>query len=91
IEIETNLITNAPHPGFSDSYDFIGHTNLESSLDTDMDSYTNIWRNADRELKTGDDNVRYPFIRVYFHQLTLSSDDTCSQSATDEISTFRIA
>ncbi|VDM16159.1 unnamed protein product [Wuchereria bancrofti] len=29
---ETDLITNAPHPGFSDSYDFTGHTNLESSL-----------------------------------------------------------
>uniref|UniRef100_A0AAF5Q523 Uncharacterized protein n=1 Tax=Wuchereria bancrofti TaxID=6293 RepID=A0AAF5Q523_WUCBA len=113
---ETNLITNAPHPGFSDSYDFIGHTNLESSLGTDMDSYTNVWRNADGELKTGDDNVRYPSIRddqggissslnpntndvitymhlpgseqsaipIYFHQLTLSSEDTFGQHGNAE-------
>uniref|UniRef100_A0AAF5Q752 Uncharacterized protein n=1 Tax=Wuchereria bancrofti TaxID=6293 RepID=A0AAF5Q752_WUCBA len=113
---ETNLITNAPHPGFSDSYDLFGHTNLESSLGTDMDSYTNVWRNADEELKTGDDNVRYPSIRdaqggtssslnpntddiitymhfpgsqqnaipIYFHQLTLSSDDTSGQHGNAE-------
>ncbi|VDN84722.1 unnamed protein product [Brugia pahangi] len=54
---ETNQITNSPHPGFSDIY---GHTNLELS---DMDSYRNLWRDANEELKTSDDNVRYPFIR----------------------------
>ncbi|KAK6113618.1 Zinc finger C2H2 type family protein [Brugia pahangi] len=107
---ETNQITNSPHPGFSDIY---GHTNLELS---DMDSYRNLWRDANEELKTSDDNVRYPFIRdaqnetssslnlnsddiitymhlpgsqqnavpIYFHQLTFSSDDTSSQSATAE-------
>ncbi|VIO93031.1 Uncharacterized protein BM_BM17470 [Brugia malayi] len=107
---ETNKITNSPHPGFSDIY---GHTNLELS---DMDSYRNLWRDANEELKTSDDNVRYPSIidaqnetssslnlnsddiitymhlpgsqqnavPVYFHQLTLSSDNTSSQSATAE-------
>ncbi|VDM13939.1 unnamed protein product [Wuchereria bancrofti] len=81
-----------------------------------MDSYTNVWRNADGELKTGDDNVRYPSIRdaqgetssslnpntddiitymhfpgsqqnavpIYFHQLTLSSDDTSGQHGNAE-------
>ncbi|VIO93027.1 Uncharacterized protein BM_BM17467 [Brugia malayi] len=110
---ETNQITNSPHPGFSDIY---GHTNFELSLSSDMDSYRNVWRDANEELKTGDDNVRYPSIRnaqnetssslnlnsddiityvhlpgsqqnavpIYFHQLTLSSDDTSSQSATAE-------
>ncbi|EJW77856.1 hypothetical protein WUBG_11238, partial [Wuchereria bancrofti] len=58
---ETNLITNAPHLGFSDSYDFISHTNLESSPGTDMDSYTIVWRNADGELKTDDDKLHNNF------------------------------
>ncbi|VIO95122.1 Uncharacterized protein BM_BM17587 [Brugia malayi] len=110
---ETELFTITPHPLFiSSSYDdFIVHTNLESSLDLDFDSYKNVWRDANGELKTNDDKARYPSIRdaqsetssslnvntddiitcmylpgsqqnavpIYFHQLTLSSDDTFSQ------------
>ncbi|VIO93032.1 Uncharacterized protein BM_BM17471 [Brugia malayi] len=113
---ETNQITNSPHPGFSDIYDPFGHTNLELSLSSDMDSYRSFWRDANEELKMSNDNLRYPSIRdaqnetssslnlnsddiityvhlpgsqqnavpIYFHQLTLSSDDTSSQSATAE-------
>ncbi|KAK6113615.1 Zinc finger C2H2 type family protein [Brugia pahangi] len=113
---ETNQITNSPHPGFSDIYDPFGHTNFELSLSSDMDSYRNLWRDTNEELKTSDDNLRYPSIRdaqnetssslnlnsddiitymhlpgsqqnavpIYFHQLTLSSDNTSSQSATAE-------
>ncbi|VIO94819.1 Uncharacterized protein BM_BM17547 [Brugia malayi] len=113
---ETNQIVNDPHPGFSDIYDPFGHTNLELSLNSDMDSYRNLWRDANEELKTGDDNVRYASISdaqnetssslnlnsddiitymhlpgsqqsaipIYFHQLTLSSDDTSNQSAIAE-------
>ncbi|VIO94820.1 Uncharacterized protein BM_BM17547 [Brugia malayi] len=71
---ETNQIVNDPHPGFSDIYDPFGHTNLELSLNSDMDSYRNLWRDANEELKTGDDNVRYASI----------SDDTSNQSAIAE-------
>uniref|UniRef100_A0AAF5Q6G9 Uncharacterized protein n=1 Tax=Wuchereria bancrofti TaxID=6293 RepID=A0AAF5Q6G9_WUCBA len=113
---ETDLITNDPHLSFSNSYDLFGHTNLELSLGSDMDSYWNAWRDASGELKTGDDNVRYPSIRdaqgetssslnpntddiitymhfpgsrqnavpIYFHQLTLSSDDTSGQHGNAE-------
>ncbi|VDN95655.1 unnamed protein product [Brugia pahangi] len=56
---ETNQITNSPYPGFSDIY---GHNNFELSLSSDMDSYRNLWRDANEELKTSDDNLRYPSI-----------------------------
>ncbi|VDO56862.1 unnamed protein product [Brugia timori] len=59
---ETDLFTITPHPGFiSPSYDdFIVHTNLESSLASNLDS---LWRDANGELKTNDDKARYPSIR----------------------------
>ncbi|VIO92974.1 Uncharacterized protein BM_BM17457 [Brugia malayi] len=76
---ETNQITNSPHPGFSDIYDPFGHTNFELSLSSDMDSYRNLWRDANEELKTSDDNVRYPSIRDAQNEtsssLNLNSDD----------------
>uniref|UniRef100_A0AAF5Q6U1 Subtilisin n=1 Tax=Wuchereria bancrofti TaxID=6293 RepID=A0AAF5Q6U1_WUCBA len=113
---ETDLITNAPHLGFSNSYDLFGHTNLESSLGSHMDSYRNAWRDANGELRTNDDNLGYPSTRdaqggtssslnpnnddvitymhlpgseqsaipIYFHQLTLSSDDTSGQHGNAE-------
>ncbi|KAK6113861.1 Zinc finger C2H2 type family protein [Brugia pahangi] len=104
-------ITNAPHPGFSNSHGLLGHTNLDSLLGSYTDSNRNVWRDANGELKTNDDKARYPIIRdaqsetssplnvdtddiitymhlpgsqqnavpIYFHQLTLSPDDTSSQ------------
>uniref|UniRef100_A0AAF5Q5P2 C2H2-type domain-containing protein n=1 Tax=Wuchereria bancrofti TaxID=6293 RepID=A0AAF5Q5P2_WUCBA len=97
---ETGLVTNAPHLGFSNSYDLFGHTNLELSLGSDMDSYWNAWRDADGESRTNDDSVRYPSIRdvqgetssllnldtngIYFYQLTLPSDDTSGQHGNAE-------
>ncbi|VIO99623.1 Uncharacterized protein BM_BM17074 [Brugia malayi] len=59
---ETDLFTITPHPLFiSSSYDdFIVHTNLESSLASNLDS---LWRDANGELKTNDDKARYPSIR----------------------------
>ncbi|KAK6113859.1 Zinc finger C2H2 type family protein [Brugia pahangi] len=61
----TDLFTITPHPGFiSPSYDdFIVHTNLESLLDSNLDSYRNVWKDANGELKTNDDKARYPIIR----------------------------
>ncbi|VDN85176.1 unnamed protein product [Brugia pahangi] len=58
----TDLFTITPHPGFiSPSYDdFIVHTNLESLLDSNLDS---LWKDANGELKTNDDKARYPIIR----------------------------
>uniref|UniRef100_A8PHY3 Uncharacterized protein n=1 Tax=Brugia malayi TaxID=6279 RepID=A8PHY3_BRUMA len=35
----------------------------QSSLDSDLDSYRNVWRDANGELKTNDDKARYPSIR----------------------------
>ncbi|VDM15220.1 unnamed protein product [Wuchereria bancrofti] len=94
---ETDLITNDPHLSFSNSYDLFGHTNLELSLGSDMDSYWNAWRDASGELRTNDDNVGYSSIRgenssplsldtngIYSHQLTLPSDDTSGQHANAE-------
>ncbi|KAK6102949.1 Zinc finger C2H2 type family protein [Brugia pahangi] len=76
---ETNQITNSPHPGFSDIYDPFGHTNFELSLSSDIDSYRNFWRDANEELKTSDDNLRYPSIRDAQNEtsssLNLNSND----------------
>ncbi|KAK6102995.1 Zinc finger C2H2 type family protein [Brugia pahangi] len=73
---ETNQITNSPYPGFSDIY---GHNNFELSLSSDMDSYRNLWRDANEELKTSDDNLRYPSIGDAQNEtsssLNLNSDD----------------
>uniref|UniRef100_A8PV40 Zinc finger, C2H2 type family protein n=1 Tax=Brugia malayi TaxID=6279 RepID=A8PV40_BRUMA len=52
-------ITNAPHPGFLDSYDLLDHTNLDSSLGSYTDSNRNVWRDANGELETNDDILRY--------------------------------
>uniref|UniRef100_A0AAF5Q789 Uncharacterized protein n=1 Tax=Wuchereria bancrofti TaxID=6293 RepID=A0AAF5Q789_WUCBA len=60
---KTGLVTNFPHLSFSNSYGLFGHTNLELSLGSDMDSYRNAWRDANGELRTNDDNVGYPSIR----------------------------
>ncbi|KAK6102475.1 hypothetical protein QQG55_8620 [Brugia pahangi] len=56
-------ITNAPHPGFSNSHGLLGHTNLDSLLGSYTDSNRNVWRDANGELKTNDDEARYPIIR----------------------------
>ncbi|KAK6102472.1 hypothetical protein QQG55_8605 [Brugia pahangi] len=109
-------ITNAPHPGFSNSHGLLGHTNLDSLLGSYTDSNRNVWRDANGELKTNDDEARYPIIRdiqsgtssplnvdtddiitymhlpgsqqnavpIYFHQLTLSPDDTSDQHGNAE-------
>ncbi|VIO96966.1 Uncharacterized protein BM_BM17662 [Brugia malayi] len=60
---EADQITDTSYPGFSHSYDFIGHTNSESSLGSDMDSYRNVWREGNGEIKTNDDKVRHLSIR----------------------------
>ncbi|VIP00493.1 Uncharacterized protein BM_BM17287 [Brugia malayi] len=76
---ETNQITNSPHLGFSDIYDPFGHTNLELSLSSDMDTYRSFWRDANEELKMSNDNLRYPSIRDAQNEtsssLNLNSDD----------------
>ncbi|KAK6109261.1 Zinc finger C2H2 type family protein [Brugia pahangi] len=76
---ETDLLRNAPYPGFSNSYDFIGHTNLEASLDTDMDSYRNVQEDVNGKLKTNNNEVRYPPITdtqsETFLSLNLDTDD----------------
>ncbi|VIO92481.1 Uncharacterized protein BM_BM17418 [Brugia malayi] len=109
-------ITNAPHPGFSNSHGLLGRTNLGSLLGSYTDSNRNVWRDANGELKTNDDKARYPIIRdaqsetssplnvdtddiitymhlpgsqqnavpIYFHQLTLSPDDTSDQHGNAE-------
>ncbi|VDO07460.1 unnamed protein product [Brugia timori] len=87
---ETDLLRNAPYPGFSNSYGFIGHTNLEASLGTDMDSYRNVREDVNGELKTNNNEVRYPSITeqsalpIYFHQVTLSSDGISGQHGNAE-------
>ncbi|KAK6107156.1 hypothetical protein QQG55_27065 [Brugia pahangi] len=76
---EADQITDTSYPGFSHSYDFIGHTNLESSLGSDMDSYRNVWREGNGEIKTNDDKVPHLSIRdaenKTFSPLNLNSDD----------------
>ncbi|VIP00429.1 Uncharacterized protein BM_BM17249 [Brugia malayi] len=62
-------ITNAPHPGFSNSHGLLGHTNLGSLLGSYTDSNRNVWRDANP---------------IYFHQLTLSPDDTTDQHGNAE-------
>ncbi|VDN87868.1 unnamed protein product [Brugia pahangi] len=52
-------ITNAPHPGVSDSYDLLDHTNLDSLLGSYTDSNRNVWRDTNGELKANDDILRY--------------------------------
>ncbi|VIO99659.1 Uncharacterized protein BM_BM17077 [Brugia malayi] len=79
---ETDLFTITPHPGFiSPSYDdFIVHTNLESSLASNLDS---LWRDANGELKTNDDKARYPSIRD-----TQSGTSSPLNVDTDDIITY---
>ncbi|VIO95393.1 Uncharacterized protein BM_BM17601 [Brugia malayi] len=78
-------ITNAPHPGFSDSYDLLGHINLDSSLDAQSETSSALNVNTDDIITCmylpGSQQNAVP---IYFHQLTLSSDDTSGQHGNAE-------